>query len=165
MLDVAPDSNALERFDAFSTMRWLLSAVAITAYHIAYEWYMRHHVLKDLYAEAPTIWRYSRDGLFPFTVALPFSVSLIISSAYRNYYKRCAIGAVGGMNCPYRKSMKFGIWTGLLIGAVRAHNYLSLPISGQMAFALFLSSVIRGIGTGIVLALVYQYIKPKAVLA
>ena len=149
------------RFDPFSTMRWLLSAIVLTAFWMVFEWYTRNHVLHDMLAQTRMPWRQSQDELFPLTIVLPLSVALIISSAYRNFYKRIRIGPVGSVDCPYRKSIKFGIWTGLLIGAVKAQGYLYLVISGKLVATFFVVSVIKGIGTGIVLCTVYQCLPQK----
>ncbi len=152
-------------FSAFRTVRWLLSAVALTVYSIAYDWLVHGSLLLDFYGKTPAhLWRTPEEmgTLFPFCFVLPLILALVISTGYRKLHKKMMKQQQTGCGGVTRKSIGYGLWTGMLIGAVEAKSYLYMPIPGSVAAVWFAVETLKGIGTGLVLAAVYQSMKSKA---
>lgn len=140
--------------------RCMISVIAVFAFMFLFDklfhgcsWMM------EKYEETAHLWRSPDDMAHyaPWFFVRYGIMALVICCLYKKF----AAGMAAGGTCektgiiskctPYKTGICFGIKIGLLIGVVQASSYIWLPISGEVAIAWLVASVIQGIGVGLIL--------------
>lgn len=128
--------------------RFLLSVVAGFAFFFLYEMVVHGHLLSNLYAQTPTLWRTPEDMNRHFGFVLFSQLALVAISAliFTRHYEARGVG----------EGVRFGVLLGVLMGIMMASSYAYMPISGALAFAWFLTGFVQGLVLGVIFSLTYR---------
>jgi hypothetical protein len=128
--------------------RFIVTVIAGFIFAYAYDWFVNANFMMDLYDQTPQLWRSEANMQETLWVIWLYELLLVWVSAFlftRNYENK-------GMG----EGVRFGVILGLLLGIEMAASYAWLPISGELAIAWFVTSLIKGIGLGVIYALTYR---------
>jgi hypothetical protein len=141
----------------------LLSALALFAFTWAFDFIVHGHLFMNYYEETAALWRPQDEmrAFLPWCIAMHGLLALVVAGAYQCWRSKVTVGAVGSCDCPYRKSMGFGLVIGLIVGITWASAYFFQPIPEKLALLWLISSIVKWTLAGIVLNLAYR---PKAVV-
>ncbi len=131
-----------------NTKRYLLSAVAAYVFMFAFDFVWHGLLLNDQYEASQTLWRPEADmgTYFPVALAIGLALAFLIAFIFtRNYENRGLAEGAG-----------FGLFLGVFLGltAFGIYPYLAMPFG--LAALWFVGGMIEGVGTGLVIALVYR---------
>ena len=133
---------------------WLISAFIAFLVTLGYDWYVHSKLLMDMYTATAAMWRKPEEmqALQNLCLAKHALMALIFSGAYLCWRSKTVMGAVGSPDCPYKKSMGFGLWVGLLLGINMASAYIYMPIPQNLAWAWLIAETAKWTLTGAVLS-------------
>lgn len=128
--------------------RFLIAAIAVFVFTFLFEWVFHGGYMMDQYQATAGMWRSAEEmqHFFPIGVGFQLALSALIAFLFtRNYEAR-------GM----AEGLRFGLYIGLLLGLLAARSYVWTPIPDMMAVCWFVGGLLQGIGSGLVLSLVYR---------
>lgn len=131
-----------------NTKRYVLSAVAAYVFMFAFDFVWHGLLLSDQYKATQALWRPEADmgSFFPVAMAVGLALAFLIAFVFtRNYENR-------GLS----EGARFGLYLGVFLGltAFGIYPYLAMPLG--LAAMWFVGGMIKGVGAGMVLALVYR---------
>lgn len=136
----------------------LISAAGVFAVCFAVNSAAMKMGLDELYTATKDVWRPEEQmmDLMGWCLARGILVSLMIAGIYRQWRATVKTGKTGTATCNWRKSIKFGLFFGVLLGITEASFWVYLPIPAEIAQWWLGTSIVCGIGWGIVLEFLWR---------
>ncbi|MDP9195664.1 MAG: hypothetical protein M3O22_02675 [Pseudomonadota bacterium] len=128
--------------------RFLVTFVVVALFTVGYEMLVHGHLLMPLYLEAATLWRPMEE--MEKGMLLNLARQLAMALAFVALYARCCAGL------PLYRTLKFGFWTGLMLGVSAAGCYVWMPIPGKLALAWLAALLVWGLASALIARLVYR---------
>jgi hypothetical protein len=143
---------------------WIAASIIAFAVAFGYDYLVHGVLLMDMYTATASLWRPEAEmqALGYVCMLSTFVIVTLVAGAYQCWRSKVVCGAVGSSDCPYRKSMGFGLLVGLIIGIVEAKSYVWIAIPAELALAWLAAEVIKWTILGIVLEVVYSKLKSKS---
>lgn len=138
----------------------VLIAGAVTAvFTWAYDFAVHGHLLKEKYEATARMWRSEAQmqELLSWCVVYHVFMAVIFAAGYWCWREKAKLGKVGSDNCPYRKSLGFGLWVGLLLAAPQLMTYVWLPLeTTELPVAWAASELVKWTLAGALLNKLYK---------
>lgn len=139
--------------------RGLLLGLAVAVWAWAFDFLIHGKLLMSMYEATASMWRPMSEmqemGLW--CIAYHLGMGILFASGYLCWRKHIVVGAVGSSECPYRKSMGFGLWVGLLLGLPQLMTYMWLPFTSfDLPIAWAVSELVKWTLAGLLLAKLYR---------
>lgn len=132
---------------------FLPAVAAAFLFVLAYEYLVHGVLLMDMYHANASTWRSDAEmsELRWYMMLMQFMTVFIVGVIFSKHYEGKGIG----------EGLRYGLMVGVLMGILGAEAYTWIPISATLASAWFAAGLVKGIGLGVVYALVYR--DPKVV--
>ena len=126
--------------------RYVISLFVVFVFVFLYEFLVHWFLLKDIYTQTAQLWRPEEEMnmLFMFMSQLGFSA--VIAYIFTLHYEGKGVG----------EGIRFGLCMGLLLGSIDIATYAYMPIPMVLTLSWVLASLLKGLGSGVVLSLVYK---------
>ncbi len=126
--------------------RYVISLFVVFFFVFLYEFLVHWFLLKDIYTQTAQFWRPEEEMnmLFMFMSQLGFSA--VIAYIFTLHYEGKGIG----------EGIRFGLCMGLLLGSIDIATYAYMPIPMVLTLSWVLASLLKGLGSGVILSLVYE---------
>jgi hypothetical protein len=128
--------------------RFFGAALAVFVFIFVFEWLIHGVLLMGEYRETQSLWRDFSDK--PVNMFLHIFYQLIFAIWVTFVFTQ--IFPLGGLWDGLRFGIYFGVFAGLLTGMW----YIHLPVSASLGWSWFATSLVEGIGTGIILGVSYK---------
>jgi hypothetical protein len=129
-----------------NTNRYILASLAGFVFLFAFDFVLHGVLLHSTYMETAQLWR--PEGESQFWVMMLSQLLFAFTTAC--FFVRHQEGK--GLN----EGLRFGCYLGLIIASLTLGTYFYLPISAGLTVSWMLGDVLRCVGFGGVLALVYK---------
>lgn len=129
-----------------NVMRFIIAAVVVFGFIFGLEWYVHGQLLMGMYEETAHVWRPEGEALMHYMLASQMGFSFVLAYIFTRNYE--------GRGLP--EGIRFGILFGLLIGFLELGTYAYLPISLTLVLYWVGTAIVKGVGAGILLALIYK---------
>lgn len=128
--------------------RWLISAVAAFVFVFLFEWLIHGILLMEMYQSTQQIWRPMNAGSIYHAAMIGSQIAfaLMTSFLFTRHYENRGV----------REGVRFGFWIGSILAAVELGSFCYLPIPFSLTFIWMVTVLLKGIGTGTVVALIYK---------
>ncbi len=128
--------------------RFLIATVVLFAFIFLFEWFVHGFLLSDMYKQTSKVWRSidEMEANFPLLMLFQLCFAAWLSFVFTRLYPE------GGLLNGLRYGLYFGVFAGLLSGSW----YLHLPISAALGWDWFTTSIVEGLGSGLLLGAIYQ---------
>ena len=126
--------------------RYVISLFVVFAFVFSYEFLVHGFLLQDIYTQTAQLWRPEEESnmLFLFTSQLCFSA--VFAYIFTLNYEGRGIG----------EGIRFGLYIGMLLGSIEIGTYCYMPIPMVLMLSWVLASLLKGLGSGVILSLVYK---------
>ncbi len=126
--------------------RYFISVLVTFVFVFLYEFLVHGFLLMDLYTQTKELWRPEEEAnmLFMFMSQLGFSA--VMAYIFTLNYEGKGVG----------EGVRFGLCIGMLIGSIEIGTYCYMPIPMVLMLSWVLVSLLKGLGSGVVLSLVYK---------
>ena len=132
--------------------RLILSLIGVVLFVIAFDFLFHGIVLKNMYELTKFIWRPEpKMGAMLFS---QLSFSLAMGAMYVYLQRQCDQHANTCSGC--KLGVVFGVGVGLILGAVKIGSYCYLPIPLSLVISWVGLSVLKCIGVGCILGVLYK---------
>jgi hypothetical protein len=137
-----------------STKKWLIGALVVFVVTMAYDWLVHGNLLMGLYRSIENLSRPYEEmkAMYGYCIAKHALQALLFAGAYGCWRSKVTMGAVGSKDCPYKKSMGFGLWIGLMLGINEASTYIYVPIPANLALAWLATETVKWILAAVALS-------------
>ncbi|MDP1835023.1 MAG: hypothetical protein Q8K75_03750 [Chlamydiales bacterium] len=132
--------------------RFATATVAIFIFVFLFDTLVHGILLIDAYYETPNLWRNEENMLL--RMCYQFALAAWIVFIYNQFYR-------AGM----ANALMFGLCLGAFAGILTSTWYVWLPVSAKLAFGWFVSSVIEGLGAGLILGYIYRNTKIRELVS
>ncbi|MFT4553503.1 MAG: hypothetical protein ACI9S8_002143 [Chlamydiales bacterium] len=126
--------------------RCAMAALAAFVFVFLYDMLVHGYLLQSLYMETPDLWRPMEEHKFSFMILSQLAYSGMAAYIFTLNYED------GGAP----EGIRFGLLIGCLVGSIQIGTQGYLPISTTLTASWVIQEIIRGLGTGIILSLVYD---------
>lgn len=128
-----------------SLKKWFLSSLLVFVLAMAIDWFVHGYLLMDTYKATANLWRSEEEmqQFFPFCIARHVLQAMIFVALFGCWRAHATLGAVGSKDCPYKKSLGFGLLVGMMIGLQAASSYFYMPIPHQLAVWWLVSEALK----------------------
>lgn len=122
--------------------RLFMAAITGFIFIFGYEFLVHHILLMDQYEATKDVWRSEEEmqSLFKWALASQFGIALATAMLYGVFVTCKSLG----------KSLKFGIFLGLVMGIGMFGSYPYYPIPMSLAIAWLVAGIVKGTGLGVV---------------
>ena len=127
-----------------NTKRYIFSSIDAFVFIFLYE--LHGILLKDLYIQTLSVWRPKGESNMWFVLFSQLAFAYIVAFIFTRHYEAKGV----------QEGVRFGLYIGLLLAALDFGAYSYLPVPFSLVLAWMATSVLKGLGTGAVLALVYK---------
>jgi hypothetical protein len=137
--------------------KYLFSALVVFVFLFVAEFVINHIWLQPLYEYTSHLWRPKGQmaDYFPLMFVYLGALSLILTALYFKCKKaQPEIKEGEKAPCPKKHGLCFGITIGLLLGVMHAAAYIWMPIPGELAIKWFISGLLEGVVSGLLLSCV-----------
>lgn len=127
---------------------FILCAFAGFAFSFALDFIVHGNLLMPLYEQTASLWRVPEEmeAFFPMMTLHQFLFAAVAALIFSRHYE--AKGVMEGV--------RFGVLIGLLSGVMISGSYAWMPIPFALAIGWFICEFARGIGLGVIFALLYR---------
>lgn len=125
--------------------RYVISALVTFVFVALYEFLVHGYLLMDIYTQTKELWRPQEESNMIFMFASQLGFAAVAAYIFTLHYEDKGIG----------EGVRFGLYIGMLIGAIDIGTYSYLPIPMVLMLSWVLASLLKGLGSGVVLSLVY----------
>lgn len=138
--------------------RIVIAAIAVAVLTWAFDFLVHGNLLTDLYTASADKFRPMEDmqSLWGWCIAYHLAMAWLVAGGYYCWRKHVTVGAVGSPECPYRKSMGYGIWVGLLLGLPQVMAFVWMPLPFDLPFAWAASELVKWVLASLLLAKLYR---------
>jgi hypothetical protein len=143
----------------------LLSFLSVFAFMMGYETLEFSVWLAPLYKASASMWRpmADMDSLSNWYIVHTAVLAGIICCLYKCFHP-CEMGKdaaapMDDKSCAFKRSIKFGVKIGLLMGVLASRSYAWMPVHMNITMAWFFGALAEGVGIGLVLGVVDTYLK------
>ena len=126
--------------------RFMLAFVATFIFVFLFEGLWHGVLMVPLYEATAEVWRPPAESSMAFLMLGQLLYSLLIAYIFTRNYR--ANGIVEGL--------RFGLLMGLLVASIQVGTYSYLPIPLSIALLWVLAEVLKGLGAGAILAVIYK---------
>lgn len=128
--------------------RFVVSVIVAFVFITGFEWFVHGNLLADQYAATAHLWR-PMDGhmeYFHFMLLSQLGQAFMIGYIFTRHYEAKGL----------QEGLRFGLYVGLLLAALALAPYAYTPIALGLAIAWMGAALIKGVGVGVVLSLLYK---------
>jgi len=129
-----------------NTRRFALSIVAVFIFVFLFEFLLHGLLLTDLYRQTAQLWRPQEEAKMIFIFLSQFGFAVVATYMFTAHFENRGIG----------EGLRFGLYVGLLLATIEIGRYCYMPIPGLLATVWVAGALIKGLGSGAVLALTYK---------
>ena len=129
-----------------NTKRFILASIAAFVVVSVFEMLWHGLVMKGMYEATASVWRPEGDHQMIYIFASQFLFATVLAYIY----------TVVGNNISCKRGIAFGFFAGLLLATVDLGTYCYLPIPLSITLMWMAASVLKGLGAGMVIALIYK---------
>jgi len=126
--------------------RYVISLFVVFVFVSLYEFLVHGFLLKGIYTQTAALWRPEGEGNMLFIFASQFGFSAVLAYIFTLNYEGKGIGEV----------VRFGLYIGMLLGSIVIGTYCYMPIPMVLMLSWVLASLLKGLGSGVILSLVYK---------
>lgn len=126
--------------------RYVISVLVTFVFVFLYEFLVHGYLLMDLYTQTKELWRPEEEYKMPVMFMSQFGFSAILAYIFTLNYEGKGVG----------EGIRFGLYIGMLLGAIEIGKYSYMPIPIILMLSWVLTSLLLGLGSGVVLSLVYK---------
>ena len=126
--------------------RYVISLFVVFVFVFLYEFLVHWFLLKDIYTQTAQLWRPEEEMNMFFMFMSQFGFSAVIAYIFTLHYEDKGIG----------EGIRFGLCIGLLLGSIDIATYSYMPIPMVLTLSWVLASLLKGLGSGVILSLVYK---------
>jgi hypothetical protein len=129
------------------------AGLAVAVFTWAFDFLVNGVLFADLYEANKAIFRPETEMMnyMPWCIAYHIVMGLLVAGAYICWRKKTTVGAVGSSECPYRKSLGFGLWVGLLLGIPQLMVFVWTPIAIELPLLWAANELVKWTLAGILL--------------
>lgn len=137
----------------------VLFGVVVAIWTWFYDFVVHGMLLVDLYLANASLWRPLEQVQQMWLACLLYHVAMgmLVAAGYLCWRRHVTIGAVGTAECPYRKSLRFGLWVGLLLGVPQLMAHVWLPLDIDLPLGWAMAELVKWTVAGLLLAKLYQW--------
>jgi hypothetical protein len=126
--------------------RYVISLFVVFVFVFLYEFLVHWFLLKDIYTQTAQLWRPEEEMNMFFMFMSQLGFSAVIAYIFTLHYEDKGIG----------EGIRFGLCIGLLLGSIDIATYAYMPIPMVLTLSWVLASLLKGLGSGVVVSLVYK---------
>ena len=126
--------------------RFMLAFVATFIFVFLFEGLWHGVLMVPLYEATAEVWRPPAESSMAFLVLGQLLYSLLIAYIFTRNYQANGIA----------EGLRFGLLMGLLVASIQVGTYSYLPIPLSIALLWVLAEVLKGLGAGAILAVIYE---------
>ena len=126
--------------------RYAISVLVAFVFIFLYEFLVHGKLLMDLYTQTKELWRPEGEGNMLFLFASQLGFAAVAAYIFTLHYEGKGVG----------EGVRFGLCIGMLVGSIEIGTYCYMPIPMVLMLSWVLASLVKGLGTGVVLSLVYK---------
>lgn len=126
--------------------RYVISLFAVFVFVALYEFLVHGFLLMDLYTQTKELWRPEEESNMLFIFMSQLGFSAVAAYIFTLNYEDKGIG----------EGIRFGLCIGMLLGSIDIGTYCYMPIPMVLMLSWVLASLLKGLGSGVVLSLVYK---------
>lgn len=150
--------------ELFTNKRVLGAGLATAVTTWLYDFAVHGHLLKDLYEANKRLFRPEAQmmELGHWCIAYHLVIAVLVAGAYSFWRSKTKTGKVGSATCPYRCSIGFGVWVGLLFAVPQLMTYVWLPLPNfDLPQAWAIAELVKWVVASAVLTKVYDWQNSK----
>ena len=126
--------------------RYVISVLVTFVFVFLYDFMVHGFLLKDLYVQTKELWRPEEEyKMFVMTMS-QLGFSAVLAYIFTLNYEGKGIG----------EGIRFGLYIGMLLGIIEMGKYSYMPIPMVLMLGWVLAALLIGLGSGVVLSLVYK---------
>ena len=131
-----------------NVQRFIISAIVVFAFVFLFEMLVHAVILAGIYEQTSSIWRSHEEsqGYFAYLVLSQLLFSIALVFLFTRNFEGKGIG----------EGARFGLYVGLILGAVQVGAYCYLPIPFVLMVGWVVAGVLKGLGGEIVASLIYK---------
>lgn len=126
--------------------RYVIAVIAVFIFVFLYEYLLHGMLLTDLYEQTKNLWRPENEHNMAFIIASQLGFAIMMTYIFTCNYEAKGIG----------EGVRYGLYIGLLLGAIDLGTYCYMPIPLTLTLSWVGGSIVKGLGSGVVLALTYK---------
>lgn len=128
--------------------KYLSSIIAVFIFIFIYELIIHGFLFNSLYRQTPQVWRSPEEmqANMPILMLFQLALSVVASFIFSQLFKE------GGT----WNGLVFGLYFGIIAAILNASWYLFLPVSTTLGWGWFITSLIEGLGIGLILGSIYR---------
>lgn len=128
--------------------KYLSSIIAVFIFVFIYELIIHGFLLNSMYRQTPQVWRSSGEmqANMPILMLFQLAIAVVTSFIFSQWFKE------GGT----KNGLIFGLYFGIIAAILNSSWYLFLPISTALGWGWFVSSLVEGLGIGLILGSIYR---------
>ena len=126
--------------------RYLISALVVFVFMFLYEFLVHGFLLKDIYNQTAALWRPEEEYKMLVMCVSQLGYSAVVAYIFTLHYESKGIG----------EGIRFGLCIGMLLGVIEIGKYSYMPIPLVLMLSWVLAALLLGLGSGVVLSLVYK---------
>lgn len=128
--------------------KYLSSIIAVFIFIFIYELIIHGFLLNSIYRQTPEVWRTPAEmqANMPILMLFQLALSLVACFTFSQLFKE------GGT----KNGLVFGLYFGILMAILNSSWYLFLPVSTALGWGWFVTSLVEGLGIGLILGSIYR---------
>ena len=126
--------------------RYLISVLVVFVFVALYDFLVHGFVLKGIYDQTKELWRPEKEYKMLVMSLSELCFSAVIAYIFTLHYEGKGVG----------EGVRFGLYIGLLLGAIEIGKYSYMPIPMVLMLSWVLAALLTGLGSGVILSLVYK---------
>jgi hypothetical protein len=126
--------------------RYIISFFMVFVFMFLYEFLVHGFLLMDLYTQTKELWRPEEEYKMLVMCVSQLGYSAVVAYIFTLHYEGKGIG----------EGVRFGLCIGMLLGAIEIGKYSYMPIPMVLMLSWVLAALLLGLGSGVVLSLVYR---------
>ncbi len=129
-----------------NTKRYILAALAGFLFLFVFDFIFHAQLMHSLYMETQNVWRHEGEGLMWIMNLSQVLFALASSVFFVRYYQGKGV----------QEGVRYGLYMGVIFATSTFGTYMFLPVPFMLTAPWMLADILRNLGFGVVLALVYK---------
>lgn len=126
--------------------RYVISLFVVFVFVALYEFLAHGVLLMGLYEQTAALWRPQEESNMVFMFLSQLGFAAVFAYIFTLHYEDRGVG----------EGVRFGLYIGILLGTIEIGTYCYMPIPMVLMLSWVLVSLLKGLGSGVVVALVYR---------